>query len=120
MLYRRMIGNAMPNRQDRAQRADLKVSSKRQVTLPAAMLRELGVEPGDRLVARRDDGRIVLSPRPKSWVDYVSGSARGTYGRTKEEIDSYIRELREGWEERARIAEGDAYVPQEDDSESDR
>ncbi len=95
--------------------AEVTMSAKRQVAIPAAIARELGLEPGDKLVAWIEDGKIVLQPRPPSWVDYVSGSAHGLYGKTKQEVDAYIREVREGWEERARIAEGDSYIPEEPD-----
>lgn len=95
-------------------RADLTVSSKRQITIPAAMARELGIRPGDKLVARLDDGSIILEPQPRDWLEYISGSAHGLYGRTKEEVDAYIQEVREGWESHARIAEGDSYNPEDD------
>src|SRR6266540_553492 len=98
-----------------SKRADLTLSSKRQVTLPAAMVRELGLEAGDKLVARLDDGAITLTPRPRSWLEYVTGPPLGVYGKTKEEVDAYIREVREGWDKRARIAEGDSYIEHEEE-----
>ena len=90
------------------------ISSKRQITIPAAMARELGLEPGGKLVARLENGALVLKPRPKSLIEYLDSFPKGVYGRTKEEIDAYIREQRGGWDRRARIAEGDAYVPTDD------
>jgi hypothetical protein len=78
------------------------------------MARELGLEPGGLMVARLDDGAIVLRPRPKSLIEYLDSFPRGTYGRTKEEIDKYIREVRQGWDEHARLAEGDAYREEDD------
>ena len=98
--------------------ADLTISSKRQVTIPAAMARELGLEPGGKLVARLKDGEIVLKPRPTGLLEYLATFPKGTYGRTKEEIDAYVRGEREGWSRRARIAEGDSFVP-EHDADSD-
>ena len=70
------------------------ISSKNQITLPARLLRELGIGAGDRVSIRKDGNRLVLRPRPKEWADYYAGSMRGVYGNTKEEIDEYIRELR--------------------------
>jgi len=78
------------------------------------MARELGLEPGGKLVARLQDGMIVLKPRPKSLIEYLDSFPKGVYGRTKEEVDAYIREVREGWDERARIAEGDSYREEDD------
>jgi len=94
----------------RTNTANLTVSSKRQITIPAAMARELGLKPGDRLVAHLDDGSIVLERRPKSLIEYLDTFPKGTYGRTKEEIDAYIAEIRRGW---------DRPLPWPEDGESD-
>ncbi len=72
------------------------ISSKRQITLPAAMARELGIGPGDKLVVCLEEGCIVLRPRPRGLVEYVGGSAGGLYGQTREEIDAYIDWVRQG------------------------
>ena len=82
------------------------------------MARELGLGAGDKLVAWLDDGEIIMKPRPTDLMEYLATFPKGTYGRTKEEIDAYVRGEREGWSRRARIAEGDSYVP-EHDSDSD-
>jgi bifunctional DNA-binding transcriptional regulator/antitoxin component of YhaV-PrlF toxin-antitoxin module len=75
------------------------LSSKHQVTLPMAVVRELGVEPGDKFTVRLEDGAITMRPRPRSWVDYISGSMPGYYGKTKEEVEVYLAEVRAGWAE---------------------
>ncbi len=74
------------------------ISSKNQITLPAQLLREMGLGAGDRLAIRREGNRLVLRPRPKDWVDYYGGSLRGLYGETKEEKDAYVDDLRSEWE----------------------
>ena len=74
--------------------ADLTVSSKRQITIPAVMARELGLSPGDKLVARIEDGSMILRRRPQSLIEYLDSFPVGVYGRTKEEIDAYIAEGR--------------------------
>ena len=73
------------------------LSSKHQISLPAALVRELGLEPGDKLSVRLEDGSIVLRPRPRDWVSYLAGSMPGYYGKTKEEIDAYLKEVRGDW-----------------------
>jgi antitoxin ChpS len=94
--------------------AEVTMSSKRQVTLPAAMVRELGLKPGAKLEAYLENGEIVLRPKPQSWLDYVtSGPPIYTQNRTKEEVDAYIREVREGLHERARRFEGDTYIEED-------
>ena len=75
------------------------LSSKHQVTLPVALVRELHLAPGDKFTVRLEDGAIMLRPRPRSWVDYVSGSMPGYHGKTKEEIETYLAEVRGGWGE---------------------
>ena len=74
-----------------------KISSKNQITLPVAMVRRLGLEPGRKLMLRLEDDRIVLRPEPEDWVEYLRGSARGVYGNTREEMDAYVRKERASW-----------------------
>ena len=71
------------------------VSSKNQITLPVQLLRELGIGPGDRLAISREGNKVVLRARPKDWVQHYAGSVQ-VYGRSKEEIDQYVRDLRAG------------------------
>lgn len=87
------------------------LSSKHQITLPVAVVRELRLAPGDKFSVRLEDGAIVLRLRPRSWVDYVSGSMPGYYGKTKEDIEAYLAEVREGW--------GDPLEPLEENSQSE-
>ena len=74
------------------------LSSKHQVTLPIDMVRQLGLQAGDKLIAELIDDHLVLLPQPESWTDYIVGSMKGIYGSTKEEIDRYIAEVRYGWD----------------------
>lgn len=69
------------------------ISSKNQITLPVQLLRELGLGPGDRLAIEREDGRLVLRPRPRDWVSHYAGSLPGLYG---PDPDAYLRETRAG------------------------
>ena len=74
------------------------ISSKNQITLPAQLLREMGLGAGDRLAVRREGNRLVLRPRPKDWVEYYGGSLRGLYGETSKETAAYVDELRNEWD----------------------
>src|SRR5437763_15928086 len=87
------------------------ISSKNQITLPAQLLRELGIGPGDRLAVSRDGARLVLRVRPKDWVKYHAGSLAGLYGKNVEEADAYVRGLRDEWPESEEEAEPDAGTP---------
>ena len=73
------------------------ISSKYQITLPARLVRELGLKPGDQLAVEVEGLRLILHPRPKDWLSYTAGSMLGYYGKTKEEIDAYLREVRGSW-----------------------
>ncbi|HEX5139804.1 MAG TPA: AbrB/MazE/SpoVT family DNA-binding domain-containing protein [Dehalococcoidia bacterium] len=71
------------------------ISSKNQITLPAHLLRELGLSAGDRLAVSREGNRLILRARPRDWVEYHGGSLRGLYGKNAGEINDYVRQLRE-------------------------
>ena len=81
------------------------ISSKNQITLPAHLLREMGLTPGDRMAITRDGGRLILRVRPKDWVKYHGGSMPGLYGKNTAEIDAYLEELRSN-DERDEAIEG--------------
>ncbi len=73
------------------------ISSKCQITLPARLVRQLGLKPGDQVAIGYEGWRLVLYPRPKDWLAHTAGSMPGYYGKTKEEIDAYLREVRGSW-----------------------
>ena len=73
------------------------ISSKYQITLPARLVREIGLQPGDQLAVELKGISLILHPRPKDWVSYTAGSMKDYYGKTKEEIDTYLREVRGSW-----------------------
>lgn len=96
------------------------VSSKSQITLPAQIVRELGIQGGDKLAVELVDGHIVAVPQPASWATYMRGSAKGLYGRTVQEIDRYVAEERGSWYTTESPADADIeafvdyYVAEED------
>jgi AbrB family looped-hinge helix DNA binding protein len=71
------------------------ISSKNQITLPAHLLREMGLNAGDRLAITREGSRLVLRARPRDWVKYHAGSLAGVYGRSQAEADTYVEALRQ-------------------------
>lgn len=75
--------------------AAAKLSSKRQITVPARMARALGLEPGSTLLLRLEDDRIVLMAAPASYTEALAGSMSGKYG----DPDTYVREERSSWGE---------------------
>jgi AbrB family looped-hinge helix DNA binding protein len=79
----------------------VKVSTKHQVAVPSAARRRLGIEAGDRLDVFVTDDVIVLRKRPARPSDRLRGlgAGRGWYD---PDPDTYLRRLRDEWEERGR------------------
>jgi AbrB family looped-hinge helix DNA binding protein len=73
------------------------LSAKRQLTVPAAMARALGLEPGSRVILRLDEGQIVLLPLESGRLtEALGGSLHGAYG----DVEAYLREERASWGDR--------------------
>ena len=73
---------------------NITLSSKHQVTLPAEMVRSLGLKPGDKLIAEAFDWRIVIVKESENRLERYIGSLKGVYGKTAEDSDRYVWELR--------------------------
>ena len=73
------------------------LSSKNQITLPAELVRVLGLKAGDKLSVIQSGDHLAVFSLPENWVDYFSGSLKGVYGSTAEEVDRYITEERASW-----------------------
>lgn len=67
------------------------------MVIPKQYRDTLGLKEGDELLVWKEDDRLILLPVSK-FGTATKGIAKGTYGRTKEEIDKYIEEERESWE----------------------
>jgi bifunctional DNA-binding transcriptional regulator/antitoxin component of YhaV-PrlF toxin-antitoxin module len=68
------------------------ISSKHQITIPAAELRAAGLEAGERLVARADGpGRVVLEREHDVLADFT-GALTGVYARDE------LHALRDEWD----------------------
>jgi len=64
------------------------VSSKGQVTIPAELIRRLGIEPGSKLLVVAVDGGIMLLRRPESLADDLAGSISDIYGDAREYVEA--------------------------------
>jgi len=64
------------------------VSSKGQVTIPAALVRELDLQPGTQLVVVPVRDGVMLVRRPDSAADALAGSVRDVYGDAQEYVDA--------------------------------
>jgi bifunctional DNA-binding transcriptional regulator/antitoxin component of YhaV-PrlF toxin-antitoxin module len=78
-----------------------RISGKNQITLPVAMTRTLDWRPGDELSLMVWDDTIVLTRLPRTqeeWGTWLAGSLDYPEWRTKESIDEWLKQEREGWE----------------------
>ena len=75
----------------------VRVSTKGQVVIPLAIRRRLGIKPGDQLVIVGGEHEAVLMKATR-YAESLRGIARGIYGRTREEVDAYVRGERRTWE----------------------
>lgn len=81
---------------------EVKISSNRQVGLPADFARALGVRPRDRLIGTlvRLPGAgyaVLLMPKPRSHAKALMDSLAGT---APQGAEAYVRGLRKEWEKR--------------------
>jgi antitoxin ChpS len=73
-----------------------RLSSKRQLTLPAQMARALGLGAGSKVILRLEGNRITLIAAPVSYTRALGGALHGAYG---PDVDAYVREERASWGE---------------------
>ena len=73
-----------------------KTQPERSVRDPEEMREALGVGEGDELLVVLDDGRIVLTT-PKEHARATRGSLKGTWGRSRREIDRQLERERRSW-----------------------
>lgn len=69
------------------------ISSKGQVTLPAQVLRELGLTSGTKLIVVPMRDGVLLLRRPDSLAEALAGATSGTYG----DAESYVEGERASW-----------------------
>lgn len=71
------------------------VDKKNRVTLPADLLEELHLEPGDELVVSVQGGELKLRPDPLRHLRKLRGLHREIWDGV--DIDEYIRQERDAW-----------------------
>ncbi|OLC29201.1 MAG: hypothetical protein AUH31_07405 [Armatimonadetes bacterium 13_1_40CM_64_14] len=74
----------------------VRVSTKGQVVIPVAVRRKLNIKPGDHLVIVGGDTEAILM-KARRYAETLRGIGGGVYGKTREEIDAYVRGERESW-----------------------
>lgn len=75
------------------------ITGKNQVSLPAAGVRQLGWQLGDRLIVETlGDDVMVLVRRPSDWVEAFAGKLTDVFG-THEENLAWIKDERKSWDD---------------------
>ncbi len=77
-----------------------KLSSKNQITLPVAYVRDLGLKPGDEVVLWLDKDHITVERRlyGKELLDSLQGSMKSGEWSTREGTLAWIKNIRDEWE----------------------
>jgi len=76
----------------------VRLSSKRQIAIPRALCERLAIHPGQDLLIEAAHGRLILSPKPRSYAQALEGLGREAW----KGIDplTYIRQERATWAKR--------------------
>ena len=74
------------------------LSSKRQITIPASLAKQLELEAGMKLIVELGDDHLILTPQPENFTDALIGSTKNLYGETPEDVNKYLREERAWYE----------------------
>lgn len=77
----------------------LTVSPQGQITIPLELRQKLNLKAGAKvfvdLVNYLKSKAVILHPKPKSWVDELSGTGRGLWGANSQK---YLEEERNSWQ----------------------
>jgi AbrB family looped-hinge helix DNA binding protein len=74
----------------------VKLNKKGQLVIPLEIRKKMGFYPEKTLVIFiRGEETILLSP--EKYAETTSGLLKGTWGSTREDVDSYISEERGSW-----------------------
>lgn len=74
----------------------VRVSTKGQVVIPIEVRRQLGIRTGDSLVIVSSEHEALVM-KPGRYAKSLRGMAKGLFGRTREDIDAFVRGEREAW-----------------------
>ncbi|MFN4218936.1 MAG: AbrB/MazE/SpoVT family DNA-binding domain-containing protein [Candidatus Bipolaricaulia bacterium] len=75
----------------------VKLGKKGQMVLPKKIRDALGLKEGDSvIVTLHEKGQVVLTP-PEQYAALTRGMLKGTWGRSKHEIEQYLQRERESW-----------------------
>lgn len=71
------------------------VSSRGYIVLPAPLRKALEIKPGAKMLLRREDDRLVLTP-VQSFTGKLAGLTQKSIGGTPQDVDRFIDQQRDG------------------------
>lgn len=74
----------------------VRVSTKGQVVIPLPVRKQLGIKPGDELIIVGGENEAILM-KARRYAESLRGIGGGVYGRTRQEVDAYVRGERQTW-----------------------
>lgn len=74
----------------------VRLSRKGQLVIPKEMREALGMKEGDEVLIVLEDGRMLVTT-PREYARATRGSLKGTWGRSRKEIDDYLERERRSW-----------------------
>ncbi|MGH9319301.1 MAG: AbrB/MazE/SpoVT family DNA-binding domain-containing protein [Vicinamibacteria bacterium] len=75
----------------------VRLSPKGQLVIPKEMREALGLKEGDELLATLEGERLLIT-RPEHFARATRGILKGTWGKTRRELDRYVGKERRSWE----------------------
>jgi AbrB family looped-hinge helix DNA binding protein len=66
------------------------------MVLPKEIRDALGLQEGDLLLALQGEGEVLLVT-PERYAALTRGLLRGTWGKTRQQVDVYLQEERDSW-----------------------
>ena len=75
----------------------VKLGRKGHMVLPKEIRDSLGLKEGDHLMITLQGEEVILTT-PQRYAQSTRGMLKGTWGRTKQEIEDYLQRERSSWE----------------------
>lgn len=74
----------------------IRISSKRQITLPSRLAKEVGLGPHDWIWIDAAGGELRLRKVPEDPVEFFAGALSGRF-HSADEVDQWVRAERDSW-----------------------
>lgn len=81
------VRNSQKPKQTRKRDGKVKVTAQGQISIPRQVMREAGIQPGDKLQARVDElGRVILEPQTDPLLALIGAAPAGLFDGFQKEV----------------------------------